>query len=325
MEVSVCSLWVPSGFSGRVGSEVSMGYIFPPPPSPRCTDGYHTGEVWDGDEGAGARTKCKPGLLWSLAFTILSGLGLEPTMMEQQHWHSGSSCSVDSQVCALSLGIFTFTLVESSAGLRGAGVAHAVRNSVLWDGPSMPVGTLGHFLYTVFVSFMKWLPSLHSEVGQGPRWLCFLQVQLPSLPIAPSPWWGAALEQRRLERSSGEGWGSPREPARIPGNFQSASFTFFLGVSKCVCMFFLRGVSVLHSPLLSPIGLKPAERTWSWTLGLECPIFGSNFSLLREDFQDILVISSSPSLSPDRGTVLNWSHLLLYYQTPCASFFTALL
>ena len=32
MEVSVCSLWVPSGFSGRVGSEVSMGYIFPPPP-----------------------------------------------------------------------------------------------------------------------------------------------------------------------------------------------------------------------------------------------------------------------------------------------------
>ena len=194
-------------------------------------------------------------------FTTLSGVGLEPRMMEQHPWHSGPGYSVNSQVCALSLGIFTFTLVESSAGLRGAEVCTCCEEWCALGWSSMPVAASGHCWYTVPVFFMKWLPSLHSEVDQGPHWLCFLRVQSPPLPIAPSPWWGAVLEPQRPEQSPGEGWGSLRKPARIPGNVQSASFTFFLGISKCVCMFFLRGVSVLHRPLLSPIGFKPAERT----------------------------------------------------------------
>ena len=66
--------------------------------------------------------------------------------MEQQPWHSGSSCSVHSQVCALSLGIFTFTLVESSAGLQGAEVGTCYEEWCALAWSQHASGNLGPFL-----------------------------------------------------------------------------------------------------------------------------------------------------------------------------------
>ena len=67
-------------------------------------------------------------------------------MMEQQPWHSGSSCSVHFQVCALSLGIFTFTLVESSAGLQGAEVGTCYEEWCALAWSQHASGNLGPFL-----------------------------------------------------------------------------------------------------------------------------------------------------------------------------------
>lgn len=101
-----------------VGSEVA--WVTSPSP-PGVLMATHTGEGvgWRDEEGWRARTKWKPwaSIVTGFHHTLRVRLGAHSDGATTLT-HSGSSCSVDSQVCSIPWH-FTFTLVESSTGLRG--------------------------------------------------------------------------------------------------------------------------------------------------------------------------------------------------------------
>ena len=81
MGASLCSLCVPSGFGGRARSEVSIGCAFP--------QGVLAAIMLVGGGagygGARARARCELGLLlYSVAITTLSVVGLGPKVLEQK-------------------------------------------------------------------------------------------------------------------------------------------------------------------------------------------------------------------------------------------------
>ena len=81
VEVSLCSMHMPSGSARRAGSEVSTGQIFPQGALAAAT--VVQGRAGFG--GAGTRTRCEPRLfLGSMEVSALSGVGPGPHGLEQE-------------------------------------------------------------------------------------------------------------------------------------------------------------------------------------------------------------------------------------------------
>ena len=81
MGASLYCLFVPSGFGERDGFDTNTSYAFP--------QGVLTALTLlgggAGDEGAGARARCEPGLpLCSVAITVLLGVWVGLKLLEQK-------------------------------------------------------------------------------------------------------------------------------------------------------------------------------------------------------------------------------------------------
>ena len=73
MGVSLCSLYVPSGFCWRAGSEVSLGHKFP--------QGLLAAITLVGGGARDGGTRVSAGVSMSVTVTILLGVLVGPTML----------------------------------------------------------------------------------------------------------------------------------------------------------------------------------------------------------------------------------------------------
>ena len=165
VEASLYSLHVPTGFSGRAGSEVSVGHTFPWDLLVAITlvgGGDYVGETR-------ARTKCENGLLfYSVAVSALRGVNWCPKCWNRSPENQARTDYTPLDVCSPSNR--NFDLVENSTGATEAKSGPWWDESVHWNSPRKPVRAPGS---SQSVASM-WELSTTAFGLSGLSWLCSL-------------------------------------------------------------------------------------------------------------------------------------------------------